>query len=230
MSRALKDRETGENDNIVLRIYEVLAQRMISFAYRPGIRLNEGAIGRDLGVSRTPVREALNRLASDGFLEHTPGQGFSRKPLEVKEIFDLYELRQQIEVSAVRLAALRATPEALADLEAFLSRSVSADCSIDEYVRLDEVFHEGVVSLTGNIEMLKTLKNINARIRFVRWIDMQGRRDFTQSEHLAILQALRERDVEAGSQLMEQHVQRRMEQIVETVKQSFARIYMGEAA
>jgi DNA-binding GntR family transcriptional regulator len=214
------------------RLYATLAEAMIRFEFRPGERLNEGAIARDLGVSRTPVREALSKLVAAGFLDHEPGQGFFRRKLDPKEIFDLYELRQHIEVGAVRLAIQRATPEALAELDAFLARSMAAapDCSVDALVDFDEHFHEGLVRLSGNGEMLRSLQQIDARIRFVRWIDMRGRRDVTQGEHRAILDCIKARDPARGCALMETHVQRRLEQIVERVRESYARIYVGDAA
>ena len=214
------------------RLYAHLVEAMIRFEFRPGERLNEGAIARDLGVSRTPVREALSKLVAAGFIDHEPGHGFFRRQLDPKEIFDLYELRQQIEVGAVRLAVERATPQALAELDAFLARSMAAtpDGSIDALVDLDERFHQGLVGLSGNGEMLRCLQGINARIRFVRWVDMRGRRDVTQGEHRSILDAIAARDAATGCALMDKHVQRRLEQIVERVRESYGRIYVGDAA
>ena len=214
------------------RLYDSLVEAMIRFDFRPGERLNEGSIARDYGVSRTPVREALSKLVAAGFLDHEPGQGFFRRKLEPKEIFDLYELREQIEVASVRLAVQRALPQALVELEEFSAQSMAAapECSVDTLVALDERFHEAVVGLTGNAEMLRSLQQINARIRFVRWIDMRGRRGGTQGEHRAIVDAITSRNAADGSALMEAHVRRRLEQIVEAVKEGYARIYMGDAA
>ena len=214
------------------RLYASLVEAMVRFDFRPGERLNEGAIARDFGVSRTPVREALSKLVAAGFIDHEPGHGFFRRQLDPKEIFDLYELRQQIEVGAVRLAVERATPEDIVELGAFLGRSMAAtsDCSVDMLVDFDEEFHKGLVTLSGNGEMLRCLQGINARIRFVRWIDMRGRRDLTQREHRAILDAIVARDATTCCALMDKHVQRRLEQIVERVRESYGRIYVGDAA
>src|SRR5436190_19317828 len=101
-----KDRRM-DSGSIVDRIYNELKTLAISYEIKPGSRLNEGEIARKFGVSRTPVREALNRLTAVGFLSFTPSQGFFRKPLEAAEIFDLYEMRQVIEIASVRLAATR---------------------------------------------------------------------------------------------------------------------------
>jgi len=219
------------DDGSVGRVYEELKRMAISFEFRPGDRINEVAIARLCGVSRTPLREALNRLTADGFLTFSPNKGFFRKPLEVKEIFDLYELRLQVEEGAARLAVARGTDESLDDIEQFLNAGAGdlPERTIDDLVALDEGFHERVTRLTGNTEMLRTLQNINGRIQYVRWIDMQGRRDFTQAEHRAILQALRERDANKCVALMHEHIEHRMDQIIEAVKKCYARIYVAGA-
>ena len=85
----------------------------MTFHFLPGERLNEAILAKELGVSRTPLREALNRLATEGFLTFSANNGFFRKSLDVKEIFDLYEFRMYLELSAVKLAVERATDEQL---------------------------------------------------------------------------------------------------------------------
>lgn len=212
------------------RVYEQLKNLAISYAIKPGSRLNEGEVARRFGVSRTPVREALNRLTANGFLSFTPSQGFFRKPFDATEVFDLYEMRQAIEVSSARLAATRASDEALREVDEFLA--ISAGCSdapqVDRLVRFDEQFHERIVRLSGNREMLTCLLNINDRIRFFRWVDMEsGRRRNTQEEHRNVLLALQARDGEAAAATMHTHIARRRDQIVAQVREGYARIYLG---
>jgi len=212
------------------RVYEELKNQAISYAIKPGSRLNEGEVARSLGVSRTPVREALNRLAAAGFLSFTPSQGFFRKPLDPSEVFDLYEMRQAIEVASVRLAAGRATDEGLRELDQFLT--VSSECSdireVDRLVRFDEEFHERIVRLSGNREMLSCLLNINDRIRFFRWVDMEsGRRRNTQEEHREVHSALQARDGERAATMLYSHIARRRDQIIAQVREGYARIYVG---
>src|SRR5262249_45805169 len=212
--------------------YEQLKALAVSFELPPGDRVNEIEIAQRLGVSRTPLREALNRLTADGFLTMTPGKGFFRRPLDPTEIFDLYELRVRLETSAVELAVARASDADIAAIGAFLDIS-SADIpsrTVSELVDLDEAFHERLMALCGNAEMLRVLRNVNARIRFVRWIRMEnGRRTVTQSEHRAILAAVAARDAPACVKLLIGHIERRHEQIVAAIRESYARIYMNRA-
>jgi DNA-binding GntR family transcriptional regulator len=221
---------TSDARGTVDRVFLELKNQAISYAIKPGSRLNEGEVARGLGVSRTPVREALNRLTAAGFLSFTPSQGFFRKPLDATEVFDLYEMRQAIEVAAVRLAATRASDEALRELAEFLA--ASADYrdprQIDKLVDFDEGFHERIVRATGNQEMLACLHNINERIRFFRWVDMESeRRRNTQEEHRQVLAALQARDGERAAALLHDHIACRRDQIIARVREGYARIYVN---
>jgi len=215
------------------RVYEELKHLAITYAIKPGSRVNEGAVARRLGVSRTPLREALNRLKAAGFLDFSPNQGFFGKALDPGDILELYEMRQAIEVASARLAAKRASVEALDEMDQYLAHSMrrTPGQSVDQMVALDEGFHERIVKLTGNRQMLDCLRNINDRIRFFRWIDMEEekRRD-TQNEHHDVLLALRAQDGERAARILDTHIARRRDQIVGQVREGFARIYVGNGA
>jgi DNA-binding GntR family transcriptional regulator len=217
------------SESIVDRIHRELRVMAITFRFFPGERLNEAIIAKELGVSRTPLREALNRLSAEGFLTFSVNQGFFRKPLDVKEIFDLYEFRQKMEMAAVRLAVERATDEQLIDLERFAQQSAEneADRTLKEVISLDEEFHERLITLTDNIEMRNTLRNVNDRIQYVRWMDMDGRRSETQAQHKEIAQALRARDTEKCMRLMGEHIGHRLDQIIDNVERCYGRIYVS---
>jgi len=218
-------------ENLAERVYRELREMAISFEIRPGERLNEIALAKHLGVSRTPLREALNRLCSEGFLTFSTNQGFFRKPLEVKEIYDLYELRQVLESGAMKMVVDRATAEQLAEIERFVEQSAKdvPTRSTLELVALDESFHEQLMTLSGNEQILRSIQNINGRIRYVRWVDMDGRRSATQAQHKAMLKKLQERDAEGSAKLMSEHIGKRLESIVENVEKSYGRIYVSSA-
>jgi DNA-binding GntR family transcriptional regulator len=217
------------SDGIVDRIHRELRNMAITFRFLPGERLNEAILAKELGVSRTPLREALNRLSAEGFLTFSVNQGFFRKPLDVKEIFDLYEFRQQMEMAAVRLAVERATDEQLLELERFAQQSAedNANRTSDELISLDEEFHERLITLTGNIEIRNSLRNVTDRIHYVRWMDMNGRRSETQTQHKEIVRALRARDTEKSMRLLGEHIGHRLDQIVDKVERCYGRIYVS---
>lgn len=212
------------------RAYASLRLMAMTYRFQPGERLNEGALARELEVSRTPLREALHRLTSEGLLVLVRGRGFHARPLDVKEVFDLYEARLALETALARLACDRADDECLNAIDAYLEASVEAQESapIEELLQFDEGFHERIAEGTGNAELLRMLRNINARIHFFRWLDMQGRRDGTQSEHRALVEAIRERDSERAANITRIHITRRQDQIVGVVREGYARLLMGD--
>ncbi len=220
--------EKAEPQSVVDRVHKQLRDMAMTFRFLPGERLNEAILAKELGVSRTPLREALNRLSTEGFLTFSANNGFFRKKLDVKEIFDLYEFRMHLELSAVKLAVERATDEQLSEIEQFLTESAREEPgrTVDDLVTLDEQFHEMLMKLTGNIQMLNSLRNVNARIQFVRWLDMTERRSETQSQHKHIVAALRNRDCGEAERLISEHIAHRVDQIFDKVERSYGRIFV----
>ena len=215
------------------RVYKQVKSMAVTYPLRPGERVNEVDLARQLGVSRTPLREALNRLASEGFLHATQNRGYHVRSLEPHQVLTIYEYRAAVEAGALRLAAARASDAELDVLAAFAARSSDEpddDRHALKLLDLDEKFHEGLAALSGNDEFLRSIRAINERIRFVRWIDMQnGRRAGTQAEHMQIIDLLRARDADAAGKLLHTHIERRLDQIVDVIRASFAEIYTDNA-
>lgn len=212
-------------------VLSILRDMAISYQLKPGERLSEIELAERLGVSRTPVREALNTLATDGFLVAS-NRGFVRRPLDIQEMQDLYEARMAVERECLRLAMERATAEQIRALAVFLehSKSVAPDTPVRELVELDESFHLQIADMAGNAELRRMLASLNERIRFIRWIDMETvGRDSTQKEHQQIARALKARDWAAGERHLSAHIGLRREQIVEAITRGLARIYLVEA-
>jgi len=215
--------------NIAEEVFLRLRDMAICYELKPGERLNEVELSTRLGVSRTPVREALYRLAQDGFLVES-GRGYSRRALDVKETMSLFEARTAVEVECARLAASRGSEQALTDIETFLDNSVrtSTTSPVAHLVELDEGFHEHIALAANNGELLRMLKSVNERIRFIRWISMETVGEYyTQAEHRKILLALKQRDAVTAEQLIRSHIGRRNDQIVQAITTGLARIYLG---
>jgi len=210
-------------------LYFALRQMSVNFSLRPGERVNEVALASQLGASRTPLREALNRLAAEGFIDFEPGRGFICRKLSVREVHDLYQMRIALETYALRLVVANAADDALGEIAGFLDRTregESGGWTLEDVLALDEYFHETLAALAGNKELSSTLKNINARIRFFRWVDMEERRPRTQHEHREILEAVIARDGELAVELMERHIDRRSSQIADALKECYAKLFL----
>ncbi len=209
-------------------IYRALKEMSVAFALRPGDRVNEVALARDLGVSRTPLREALNRLVAEKLMDFRSGSGFFCRTLDAQATFDLYELRRFIEVGAVRTACDRASDEALSALKTdhYGVDGARPGLTVSAAVAEDEQFHIDIAALSGNAVLVSELKAVNERIRFIRWVDMTARVKATKGEHRRIIDALLARDPDGAAAAMASHIERRMDQVVEAVKEGISSIYM----
>ncbi|NVO56315.1 GntR family transcriptional regulator [Rhodobacteraceae bacterium B1Z28] len=222
----------------VERAYEALRKMAISFEFKPGERLNETVLTKRLDVSRTPLREALNRLVSEGFLTFELGKGFFCRPLSPEKVFELYQLRCALETEALIRAIESAADQ---DIDAVISyldeveKSYSACTDLDELLRMDEEFHIKLASLSRNSELIRLLCNVNERIRYVRIINLrllQVRRadgstdQASMSAHRAILEAVKARNVDKAVAALRSHIERRSEQTVELVRVAYSQLYV----
>jgi len=208
-------------------LYEKLKEIAVLYRIRPGEHVNEIELARAFGVSRTPLREALNRLVGERLLTFQPNRGFCVRRLERQEIFDLYELRRHLEVAATRLAVKRASDADIGALRAFWEgvQGRAADTANDALLALDEAFHVRLVGLSGNKEMVHTLQLVNARIHFVRWVEMEARRLDTYDEHRAIVDLLAERDEARCVHELDSHIEMRMDEITKAVHAGVVYLY-----
>jgi len=220
------------------RIIEKAREMAITFELKPGARINESALSKDLGASRTPLREALNRLVAEGYLTFQTGKGFFCRALDPKRIMDLYETRVAIEVEAVRLACLRHSDGELAVFRAYLNQTepaYSQGAEVSELVLADEDFHLYIARLSQNDELLRLLENLNGRIRYVRSIGLKTMQsappqapELSLRAHRCILEALVARDTDAATASMRAHIERRWEEATEAVRIAYSQIYVPD--
>ncbi len=226
---------------VVTRVYETLRERAINYQLRPSERINELQLAQELEVSRTPIREALNRLISEGMITFVPNRGFYRTPLDIKEICNIFEARRAIEVAAVRLACARGSDAAIAGLGRAWADAEARYGALppDEMARRDEAFHETLVALSGNEEMVSLLRGLNARIRFVRSLALESERYAPKAaaadepgealaEHRLIAEALAARDADRCAELLERHITLTLDDAVVLLKEGLGRIYMPQ--
>ncbi len=221
------------------RLIEKTREMAINFELKPGSRVNESALSKELGASRTPLREALNRLVAEGFLTFQTGKGFFCRPLDPKRIMDLYESRVAIEVEAIRLACKRATDAELEVFGKYLDATEPEYLSkmdVSDAVHVDEGFHLYITRLSHNDELLRMLENLNGRIRFVRSVNLKSIHDTDRSHHAQtrlsahrrIFDALLTRDADLAGDTMRSHIERRWEEATEAVQKAYAQIYVPD--
>lgn len=160
------------------RIHAQLRRMAADFEIRPATRINEARMATELGVSRTPLREALNRLVAEGFLTFQSNHGFFCRALDPQQLLDLYEARAAIECEGLRLAVMRGSDADIASLARFHDETLDEYAGCTDPLRqlaIDEEFHARIMALSGNGELARLLDNIHGRIRYVRMI---GLKDF----------------------------------------------------
>lgn len=218
----------------VERAYGALRNMAVEFALKPGERLNEMELARQLKMSRAPVREAMNRLVSEGLLTVVPNQGFSCRRLSASETASLYEIRGDLEAGAAVAVAREASREDKQALAQFCATVLNqqATAAIEELVDWDEEFHLKLASLAGNSERERLLHNINAKIRFVRRINLERPERMAQSllEHAGIANALLQGDGPGAARLIRQHLALSAEAAALSIHQGLARIYAESTA
>tara|TARA_R110000868_G_scaffold406466_2_gene686897 strand:+ start:983 stop:1681 length:699 start_codon:yes stop_codon:yes gene_type:complete len=228
----------SKSESSVDRAYLTLRQKATDFEFKPGERLNETALTSTLKVSRTPLREALNRLVAEGFLTFVLGKGFFCRPLSPEKILELYQLRCALESEAVIRTIETASDDEIHHLVAYLDdteQSYVVCTDLNELLRMDEEFHMKLAALSGNQELLKFLSNTNERIRYVRIINLRQLRDrrgisaddeTSLSAHRVILNAVKARNTNSAVTALRDHIERRSEQTVELVRMAYSQLYV----
>ena len=192
-------------------VYAERKGQMHDFRLLPGDRFSEAEIGQRLGVSRTPVREALFRLRNEGFLEVEAKSGWFVRPIDFARLEQLYDLRILLEQAC--LARLAAGAELPAEIEAlkrvWLVPAAERLTDAAEVGRLDEAFHTTLVRAAGNDEITRVHGDVTERIRFVRRLDFTraDRIEATYQEHAKILRQVMQRRAEPAQLLLKAHVE-----------------------
>lgn len=191
-------------------VYRRLREFILAGGVPIGARLDERILSKQLAVSRTPVRDAIAKLASEGIVDYRPHQGSFVRRLSVKEVNDLYVLRQELEGLAVRLAMSRSTPAFIAELRGIVEGSESALAARDlvAFAEHDRRMHVLFASHADNASLSEMLARIDALIRVARNLANQhpGLPETTDEERHVLLQAVQDADVAAAEQSMRQHI------------------------
>jgi DNA-binding GntR family transcriptional regulator len=192
------------------RLYAALKHAILTGRLAPGGRIVEAGLCEEFQVSRTPLREALNRLAQEGLLVLSPYKGYSVTPLTVAHFRELCELRRILEPGAAALAARRSTPALVAELEALaeITYTPGDAASYANYLRTNGLFHLRLARATGNGLLEGMVMSALDRHQRPCYLGLDGGIDAATSsrEHFAIVAAIRAGDAAEAARLMEHHI------------------------
>lgn len=192
-------------------VYEEIKNQIIYGKLEAGTLLNEGTLAAELNVSKTPVREALNRLKYEKLVEVVPYRGYFVSSLSVRELKDLFELRIILELSAAELAIQRANEaqiESLIELAKKGSVDLNAEEARKDFMKINASFHGYIAELSGNQQLITLINQSLHSLQRVLFLDLNDTRlPKMKEEHLEIARYIQERNTEKVKGALLRHLQ-----------------------
>lgn len=211
-----------------MAVYRHLYNLIITGSFQPGEWIRERQLKEMLGVSSTPIREALKMLVQERVLESVPHHGVRIKNLSLKEIEDIYVLRAELEGLAAQLAAKRGTKDHFKKMEELLlltDRKIEENSGIQdlELLRFNNEFHDLIVEVSGNHALKNALFNLRAGIDLIRvmsWKSNSGRSFDTLHQHQLILYAIKARDPDLARLRTQEHIWDSVKLVLQAAKET----------
>jgi len=203
--------------------YEAILENILSGTLPSGTVVSEVSLAQELNVSRTPVHQALARLAKEGLIEHRSG----RKPRIARfgreDVLEIYDMRLLLETAATQRATKRIDPRLLADLTREADQLAAAPDS-SEWTRsaldFDVRFHDAIAAASGNRRLRQEIAKYRLQVRaFCRMTGSSGNLREALAEHQVVLKAMADRNPAAAGQAMAKHVQKRLDAVLGTLYQ-----------
>lgn len=203
-------------------VLDAIREAIINGSLKPRERLMEIQLAEELGVSRTPIREALRKLELEGFIVMLPRKGAYVADVSFKDIADVFEIRAALESLAAGLAAERITDEEMEEMERHLVEKADAIARHDmtQLVEVDTKFHELVYRASRNDRLSMIINNLREQIQRYRSTSLAypGRMKQSLEEHRAIVEAIQSRDSQLARQLALEHIENAESSMIEAIK------------
>lgn len=204
-------------------VYKRLREFILEGDVTPGERLDERHLSAALEVSRTPIRDAIGRLAAEGLIDYRPHQGNFVKVLTAREFDELYVVREELECLAVKLASARVTPDFLDLFEKTVSDSerALAEGDLAGFGHADQRMHQLIMETAGNSALVASLERIETQTRLGRKLANRHPEvpDVTSRQRRALLRAFQESDVDAAVLAMRDHIETVRLALTETLRE-----------
>ncbi|APG94241.1 GntR family transcriptional regulator [Sinorhizobium americanum] len=210
-------RRTALHDTLVSHLRDMIIEGDLP----PGTRLHEGQLGEQLGVSRTPLREAIKYLASEGLVELVPSRGAVVKRFSAKDVKDMLTVLQSLEELAGRLACGTASDAGIAQVRALHDEMVARYKAGDrlQYYKLNQQIHTAIAQLSGNAALADMHAVLQTRLKRIRFIGHEGPEKWAAAvaEHEEMIAALEARDTEKLSEVLGRHLTKAWERVRDSV-------------
>lgn len=204
-------RNIAQGSRLRERAYEAIKEAILTLELTPGQAVNEAELASQLNVSRTPIRDALLQLQSEGFVIIQPFRGAFVSELTAQDIMEIFALREMLEVPAARNAAQTFTPEDLAQAEGLIEQmriAVEQD-RVRDYSALSDQFHSMIVTRLNNRRVLQVLENLRDHLKRLRTMALlvSQSRDFFE-DYRALLDGIKAGNAAATEKAMRAHLRR----------------------
>ena len=202
----------NENEYLPLRdvVFNTLRRSILTGELKPGERLMEIHLADKLGVSRTPIREAIRKLEMEGLVTMIPRRGAEVAQITEKNLKDVLEVRRALDALAVELACDRITEEELEQLKAACDtfEAATRKGNINELARADVHLHDIILMASGNERLVQMISNLSQQMYRYRLEYVKDESSYEQliREHRVIYEAIRDRDKETGAKRMKLHI------------------------
>ena len=209
------DMAHGQGTTAADYVYQQIRKGIFDKTLKSRQRLPEITVAKEYDVSRTPVREALRRLENEGLVQIVPGWGACLASPTRQEIIDTYEVRENLEVMAIKKASMLITPLQQCRLQEQIDaeKKTFSDKDIESYLNVNDAFHIIIAESSGNSTLAGYIKNILSRT-YVQMLFFESFFDFDTNpsldEHVILLDALKRHDQDECVTLMKEHIQHSM--------------------
>lgn len=213
------------------KAYSIIQQQIFSFELFPGQVVSDYLLSKELGMSRTPIRQALQRLHNDGLLQPLESGKTSYRVADItaEEIQDLFDFREGIETTALKLAFQKTnpiSPEQIQLLEQIYKSMVDTnhDDMVTEHFVWDQKFHNSLVSLSSNRRLIKAHDELLLQLTRMRFLTFLKRslQNKACNDHQELLQAIKQGDCERGVQVLTHHIRTSRDDYISLLKNDFS--------
>lgn len=222
--------EAPHLSGLTASIVATLKERIVAWEYPPEHRLTEEALCAEFGVSRSPVREALRALVTNGFVAKLANRGYAVRQLDPGEIKELYDLRKALELHVVEQLARdrRARPEVAALHQAWAKILAGPERRGEELAELDTIFHETLAAAAGNNMLLDQLRAINERLFVFRMLDFgqPDRQETTCRQHMKVVERVLAGDAAGARAAMERNIEDGRANVDTSIKEALAKAFL----
>lgn len=211
----MADIKSVDRQTLSEQVYEMLKKAIMDGEFKPGEKLSEIAIGKQMNVSATPVREAFRRLAANGFISLEPYRGAVVRKFSINQVIEAYQCREALECLACRLAAANIDDKGITKMRSFLANTQTNDS--ETYLALVSTkIHNIIISYANNTKLKNLLDQLNEIVLHDRNVSAHSKERCQQikNEHRMIIEALAEKDGESAAAAMSIHVKNGLDFII----------------